>query len=275
MTQQLNGRRGAVFSVRLTEAQRDELIALQAKLGGPKSLGPWVLWRALGGSGTSETPEPPPISKSRRAPAPTASAVPLARLVWSGRIPAHVDRGGSHCGARVTACLCVLTSMWGPAPHGIAICMKCQTAMAGAPLPPAAPPTLEPNINAMGEPACDVCGCLGSQCDIDGMGEQCELAGKTCSACVMLLDAAKRALALPKSVRPKTVAELVRWICEEAHLACVEAEIETASHENGKETSETLRLVAVAERALARQALNERPLKEARRRRRDGNNKGL
>lgn len=47
MAQQLNGRRGAVFSVRVTDAERAELEAAQAADSGPRSLGPWLVWRAL------------------------------------------------------------------------------------------------------------------------------------------------------------------------------------------------------------------------------------
>lgn len=40
-------RRGDVFSVRLTPEQRARLDALQAEGGGPRAVGPWLVWRAL------------------------------------------------------------------------------------------------------------------------------------------------------------------------------------------------------------------------------------
>lgn len=51
MSQARNGRRGAVFSVRITDDERALLETMQST-DGPRSLGPWLLWRALRG----ETP---------------------------------------------------------------------------------------------------------------------------------------------------------------------------------------------------------------------------
>lgn len=45
--QDRRGRRGAVFSVRVTDEQRAEIEALQAQGDGPRALGPWLLWRAI------------------------------------------------------------------------------------------------------------------------------------------------------------------------------------------------------------------------------------
>lgn len=45
--QQRNGRRGAVFSVRVTDEERATLENHQRAGGGPRRLGPWMLWRAL------------------------------------------------------------------------------------------------------------------------------------------------------------------------------------------------------------------------------------
>lgn len=47
MTQQRNGRRGAVFTLRVTDEERARLEAQQRQGGGPRHLGPWILWRAL------------------------------------------------------------------------------------------------------------------------------------------------------------------------------------------------------------------------------------
>ena len=43
MTQQLGGRRGRVFSVRVTDEEREQLAARQARGDGPRSLGAWML----------------------------------------------------------------------------------------------------------------------------------------------------------------------------------------------------------------------------------------
>jgi len=47
MVQQRNGRRGSVFSVRLTDRERVKLEALRALGEGPRSLGPWLVWNAI------------------------------------------------------------------------------------------------------------------------------------------------------------------------------------------------------------------------------------
>lgn len=50
MTQSRRGnRRGANFTVRITEEERAGLEAKQRELGGPKGLGPWLVWRGLDG----------------------------------------------------------------------------------------------------------------------------------------------------------------------------------------------------------------------------------
>lgn len=48
MTQTGRGRRrGVNFTVRVTEAEREALEAYRRAGGGPRAIGPWVLWRAL------------------------------------------------------------------------------------------------------------------------------------------------------------------------------------------------------------------------------------
>jgi hypothetical protein len=47
LTQALKGRRGAVFSVRLTSEERARLSSLMARGGGPRSNGAWLVWSAL------------------------------------------------------------------------------------------------------------------------------------------------------------------------------------------------------------------------------------
>jgi hypothetical protein len=47
MAQARHGRRGDVFSVRLTDEQRRDLETLHTSEAGPRGLGPWLVWRAL------------------------------------------------------------------------------------------------------------------------------------------------------------------------------------------------------------------------------------
>lgn len=47
MIQKRNGRRGSVFSTRLTDDERARLESLQRVAAGPRSLGPWLVWNAL------------------------------------------------------------------------------------------------------------------------------------------------------------------------------------------------------------------------------------
>lgn len=72
--QDRDGRRGEVFSVRVTAEERAALEAARAAGGGPRHLGPWLVWNAL--------------ERHRGAPAPavvvpgpgTTAALPLAGL---------------------------------------------------------------------------------------------------------------------------------------------------------------------------------------------------
>lgn len=68
-------RRGAVFPIRLTEAERAAVVAMQARIGGPARLGPWIRWRALGGE-----PPAPVIPNQARAIEPVLPA-PGQRII--------------------------------------------------------------------------------------------------------------------------------------------------------------------------------------------------
>ena len=84
MTQQRNGRRGANFTVRVTDEERQKLETEQARGEGPRSLGPWIVWRALGRS-TEAVPPPAP-----------GSAVPALRAnVVDEALPDRAPRPGS------------------------------------------------------------------------------------------------------------------------------------------------------------------------------------
>lgn len=92
MTQQRHGRRGDVFSMRLTPEMRATLDTLQQRAGGPRALGPWLVWHAL---------------------ASAANGLP-ARLA----MPIHVaSSGATHCSTlhvsqRVILDLCAGSGSW-------------------------------------------------------------------------------------------------------------------------------------------------------------------
>lgn len=47
MMQQRGNRIGSAFSIRLTDEQRQALREHQARIGGPRGLGPWLVWAAM------------------------------------------------------------------------------------------------------------------------------------------------------------------------------------------------------------------------------------
>lgn len=59
-SQELDGRKGAVFALRITEDDRAALEALHRESDGPRAFGPWLVWRALG------TTAVPGITRARR-----------------------------------------------------------------------------------------------------------------------------------------------------------------------------------------------------------------
>jgi hypothetical protein len=62
--QELEGRRGRVFAVRMTDDERAELQRLHEQTGGPRAFGPWILWRALG---TTAAPGTTAAARNTRA----------------------------------------------------------------------------------------------------------------------------------------------------------------------------------------------------------------
>ena len=55
MAQARKGRRGDAFAIRITEDERERLRVAHRSVGGPRALGPWMIWRALG-SGADALP---------------------------------------------------------------------------------------------------------------------------------------------------------------------------------------------------------------------------
>ena len=81
-------RRGDVFSVRVTASERERLEAMQQRGGGPRALGPWLLWRALDGEAKAPEPEASyqlPLLEQVVPPVKTASAGEVVPDV-SGRL---------------------------------------------------------------------------------------------------------------------------------------------------------------------------------------------
>jgi hypothetical protein len=64
--QELGGRKGAVFALRLTEEQRAELERMHEKSDGPRAFGPWLVWRALGTTAPAGITSAPGITRARR-----------------------------------------------------------------------------------------------------------------------------------------------------------------------------------------------------------------
>lgn len=58
MTQHSRGRRrGAVFSLRVSENERAHIEAMMSEHGGPRALGPWLVWRATAAGNTRARPD--------------------------------------------------------------------------------------------------------------------------------------------------------------------------------------------------------------------------
>lgn len=80
--QNLHGRRGAVFSVRVTGEDRAALEAIQSKTAGPRALGPWLVWRALAGASPNEILPPrgtEVLPRRRKREARGGSTVAIAK----------------------------------------------------------------------------------------------------------------------------------------------------------------------------------------------------
>ena len=99
--QQRNGRRGAVFSVRVTDEERARLEDFQRAGGGPRSLGPWMLWRALGaGPGTTG---PAGVGSTRSSAVSSGSTRPGV---------AGCSSGSTRTRERVILDLCAGSGSW-------------------------------------------------------------------------------------------------------------------------------------------------------------------
>ena len=102
--QQRNGRRGSVFSVRLTDEQRAKLEHLQQQGGGPRSIGPWLVWSAL----------------ERVLPSPATAVLPTRSLSSGSTAPGEAPpgrvvprrRGITRARGRLILDLCAGSGAW-------------------------------------------------------------------------------------------------------------------------------------------------------------------
>ena len=107
MSQQRHGRRGSVFAVRVTDEEREQLAALQARGDGPRALGPWMVWAALrsgaaipaqradGGSTGPGRPALEPVVPARvgtTLPRPRSTSAEVLPDAGGGSTPAIADR---------------------------------------------------------------------------------------------------------------------------------------------------------------------------------------
>jgi hypothetical protein len=104
--QNLDGRRGAVFSVRVTDEQRARLESLQER-DGPRSLGPWLLWRALGDRGGSTGAD-----RRRGTTAPGAPGRVLPARAGSSGNTAPAPAAVIPLGKRTILDLCAGSGAW-------------------------------------------------------------------------------------------------------------------------------------------------------------------
>lgn len=90
--QERNGRRGSVFSVRVTDAERRKLERLQRHDKGPRALGPWLIWRALNerrrrgitpAGGELDAPAPARAGTTRSSGKPTILDLCAGSGSWS------------------------------------------------------------------------------------------------------------------------------------------------------------------------------------------------
>ena len=91
-------RRGFNFTVRLTPEERAALQDRQRELGGPRALGAWIVWRALGGdppasraAWPARVPEQLDLLGARAVPGP-GSAASMGHCLAGGALPAPADR---------------------------------------------------------------------------------------------------------------------------------------------------------------------------------------
>lgn len=94
-------RRGSVFSVRMTDEERVRLERLRRRVGGPRFMGPWLLWRATSSGSTA-----PRQSAGKVLPDQDQSAI-------DGVVPARALRTGTiRAAQRVILDLCGGSGAW-------------------------------------------------------------------------------------------------------------------------------------------------------------------
>jgi len=108
------GRRGNVFSVRIPPEDRIDLEQRCARDAGPKRLGPWLVWKALGGDGLGSTaPAGHCPSTPRLGNAPSAGTTPTGGVVPEPLAGAgSAEDGWPPVGERVVLDLCAGSGSW-------------------------------------------------------------------------------------------------------------------------------------------------------------------
>ena len=101
LMQDRGGRRGSVFSVRLTDEQRLQLERLRRRVGGPRAMGPWLVWQASRCAGSA-------------VPESAGAALPAQVLDIDGVLPARAKRSARDgtTRARLILDLCGGSGAW-------------------------------------------------------------------------------------------------------------------------------------------------------------------
>ncbi len=107
MKQARNGRRGAVFPLRLTDEERSELERYQAATAGPLGLGPWLLWAAR----QAAIARVLPARALERVLPPPALSAPRPGNTEPGRVLPAL-RAGPAVADRVVLDLCSGSGAW-------------------------------------------------------------------------------------------------------------------------------------------------------------------
>jgi hypothetical protein len=112
-SQNLDGRRGPVFCLRMTEEERARLRAVFETDAGPRAFGPWLLWRALGRDRDGSTPRTSrSAGNTARRRGNTPSSGSTAGSAWSGSTALPPPAAAPPTSKRVILDLCAGSGAW-------------------------------------------------------------------------------------------------------------------------------------------------------------------